>query len=325
MRIPEDVNTVRIEYLEYFLEVAKTGSISHAAKKLFITQQGLSRIIQTVEQEFGIQLFDRDNNVLQLTTAGQHFAKQAAKVTTAYKHLHLTAVSFGELPQPEKGYIEIVTTPFILTMLFPLLEDFFTASPFRDMLRIREKSIPEILDPPSTNVDRAIHILGLPSYTIEQIDDSTGHFEPLVSTEIMLLVSEQSPLARKDIVDKKDICSVPLVYYNEDLLEDILRHLFKNCDKQDLRLKVSDVHMITQKVKRNEAVTITDSLSTFLYKPSKNLAAVPIKDSVTLTLGILSIPGVKSTANDIAFIDFFKKCLRALCGPYMKLYPNAIR
>lgn len=313
---------MRIEYLEYFLEVAQTGSISHAAKKLYISQQGLSRIIQTIEQQFEIQLFDRNNNVLVLTAEGQRFAREAAKVTNAYKQLQLSAVSSVRLPHSEMEHINIITTPFVLTVLFPLLEDFFVASPFNDILRISEKSIPEILCALPSEPGNEIYIIGLPSYTVEQINDSVGNFEPLVSTEIMLVVNNRSPLANRDIIEKKDLCSIPLIYYNEDLLEDILRHMFGCIDKPGPQMKISDVRMIMQKVKKNEAVTITDSLSVFLYKPSDNLVSVPIKDSVSLVVGILSKPGVIRTANEIAFIEFFKKCLRTLCGSYLKQNSN---
>ncbi len=68
---------MRIEYLEYFLEVAQTGSISRTAKKFYISQQGLSRIIQTIEQQFEIQLFDRNNNILQLTGEGRQFVERS--------------------------------------------------------------------------------------------------------------------------------------------------------------------------------------------------------------------------------------------------------
>lgn len=309
---------MRIEYLEYFLEVAKTGSISHAAKKLYISQQGLSRIIQTIEQQFEIQLFDRYNNTLQLTTEGKRFAGEAAKVTAAYKHLQLLAASCGELPQPEEGYIKVITTPFVLTVLFPFLEDFFVASPFNDMLRISEKSIPEILCALPPDSEKGIHIISLPSYTIDQIDVANSQFEPLVSTEIMLLVNQNCPIAEKEFVEKIDICSLPLIYYNEDLLEDVLRHLCTGNNKQDMHMKISDVRMIIEKVKKNEAVTITDSLSVFLYKISENLVSIPIKDSVSMEIGIFSRPDEIRSANEIAFIEFFKKCLRALCGSYLK-------
>ncbi len=228
----------------------------------------------------------------------------------------------GSCLNQKDNYIEIVITPFVLTTFFPLLEDFFVASPFRDMLRISEKSIPEILCAQPPAPCNAIYIISIPSYTIETMDIACGQFEPLVSTEIMLLVNDRSPLANKGFIEKKDIFSMPLIYYNEELLEDVIWHLFADTGKQDLYMKISDVRMIMQKVKKNEAVTITDALSVFLNKMPDHLVSTPIKDSVSLEVGILSRPDVVRTANEIAFIEFFKKCMRSICGPYLKQSSN---
>ena len=43
-------SAVRIDYLRYLILVSETGSISQAAEKLYITQQGLSRIISNLEK-----------------------------------------------------------------------------------------------------------------------------------------------------------------------------------------------------------------------------------------------------------------------------------
>ena len=50
---------MRIENLQYVLEVTRAGSISAAAKKLWIGQTTLSAAIQTVEKELGMELFVR--------------------------------------------------------------------------------------------------------------------------------------------------------------------------------------------------------------------------------------------------------------------------
>lgn len=50
---------MHIRYIESFLVLYEEGNISKACQKLFITQQGLSRQIQTVEKELGTILFER--------------------------------------------------------------------------------------------------------------------------------------------------------------------------------------------------------------------------------------------------------------------------
>ncbi len=43
--------------LKYFLEVYSLSSITLAAKKLYISPQGLSKTIASLESELGVQLF----------------------------------------------------------------------------------------------------------------------------------------------------------------------------------------------------------------------------------------------------------------------------
>ena len=60
---------MRTEYLEYLLEVARTKSISAAAKKLFIGQTTLSAIINSVENELNVKIFQRTHRGVALTAA----------------------------------------------------------------------------------------------------------------------------------------------------------------------------------------------------------------------------------------------------------------
>ena len=62
---------MRTEYLEYLLEVARTKSISAAAKKLFIGQTTLSAIINSVENELNVKIFLRTHRGVGLTEHGE--------------------------------------------------------------------------------------------------------------------------------------------------------------------------------------------------------------------------------------------------------------
>lgn len=61
---------MRTEYLEYLLEVARTKSISAAAKKLFIGQTTLSAIINSVENELNVKIFQRTHRGVALRPMG---------------------------------------------------------------------------------------------------------------------------------------------------------------------------------------------------------------------------------------------------------------
>lgn len=60
-----------INQIECFVEVAKAGNISKAAKDLFITQQAVSSQIKTLEKELGFKVFTRKNKGVSLTKEGE--------------------------------------------------------------------------------------------------------------------------------------------------------------------------------------------------------------------------------------------------------------
>jgi LysR family transcriptional regulator, transcriptional activator of nhaA len=61
---------MNLKHLRYFAEVARRGSVSAAARALFVTPQTISGQIQELEQSVGQSLFDRVGKRLILTTAG---------------------------------------------------------------------------------------------------------------------------------------------------------------------------------------------------------------------------------------------------------------
>lgn len=72
-----------IQQLRYFAETAKTGSMSQAAKNLFVSQQALSKGIAALEAELGAELFTRTKKGVELTRFGAFFRSRAKLVLAA--------------------------------------------------------------------------------------------------------------------------------------------------------------------------------------------------------------------------------------------------
>ena len=53
---------MNLQHLEYLIEIENCGSISKAARRLFVTQPYLSRILKEVESEYGITVFTREKD-----------------------------------------------------------------------------------------------------------------------------------------------------------------------------------------------------------------------------------------------------------------------
>lgn len=68
--------------IKYFLAIVEEGSISSAARKLFISQQALSEHVKKLERELGVPLLKRGKTI-SLTVAGESFAKGGREVLRA--------------------------------------------------------------------------------------------------------------------------------------------------------------------------------------------------------------------------------------------------
>ncbi len=68
-----------IHQIECFLEAARTLNFTEAANHLYISQQGLSRQIASLEKELELRLFDRTTRDVRLTRSGS-FCYGAGKI-----------------------------------------------------------------------------------------------------------------------------------------------------------------------------------------------------------------------------------------------------
>ena len=71
---------MNFQQCRYVQTIAETGSFSKAAKKLFLTQPNLSASIRDLEEELGVQLFERSNTGAKLTDDGHDFLKYAKRI-----------------------------------------------------------------------------------------------------------------------------------------------------------------------------------------------------------------------------------------------------
>ena len=69
-----------LRHLQVFVEVCNQGTMSAAAKKLYITQSAISQIIKDLEGHYGVILFRRVSHKLYLTEAGNKLYSHAIKM-----------------------------------------------------------------------------------------------------------------------------------------------------------------------------------------------------------------------------------------------------
>lgn len=83
--------------LRYVLEVARCGSISAAARKLFISQPALTKQLSKLEAQLGVKLFERGGAPLNTTSAGEIFLEYARQAVALEDQMLERLALRGEL------------------------------------------------------------------------------------------------------------------------------------------------------------------------------------------------------------------------------------
>ncbi len=102
---------INLEYYKTFYYVAKYGSTTKAADKLYNNQPNVTRSIKNLEKLLGCRLFERSNRGMKLTCEGQVLYE---RVKLVIKELELAMKDLEDLKQLEKGSIAIATTEIAL-------------------------------------------------------------------------------------------------------------------------------------------------------------------------------------------------------------------
>ncbi|WP_420143179.1 LysR family transcriptional regulator [Sphingobium sp.] len=91
---------IDIRQLRYFLAVAAERSFTRGAERLHMAQAPLSKRIQELEEEMGVQLFDRDSRPIALTPAGHLLREEALHVVHRMSQLQATMRRFIAAERP---------------------------------------------------------------------------------------------------------------------------------------------------------------------------------------------------------------------------------
>ncbi len=302
---------MNIEHLRYLIALNHCGSITSAAKRLFISPQGLNKAISALEAETGVQLVARTRKGTNLTEDGRRFLRFAQETLKAYDEL---LASFappsieGELPARP---VDIGATSYALHTVLeePLGDERFPSA------RIEELS-PSII---VSTLAAATQESPTKLFVTDLFENSTlaakaleaNVFEPIMQTEFGVICRNDYPLDVPTLTPK-ELLDIPFVCFKDESIDWILEKTFGNAHPRSLLLRTSNSDQLIKRVMSNRVVCLLDSFAFYRLKlmdtpASKMLTFTPVIGMPTVTTGFLYRKDLKLDKRE----QDFKRSLKA--------------
>lgn len=314
---------MQIKTLEYFLVTADTRSMSKAAEQLYISQQGLSKAILSLERELGVQLFIRGQNGLELTNEGNVVAKSASIILREHSNMNdKLRLLFRAKPQQNVAscaMAHVHVMPYIACCIFSALKKDFLEYQL-DSCLIEESTLSQVLsiihDHESNG--KELILAGLPSQSYSKIIDSTRmQFFPLFSTDIVALAPKRLFAPSNRSVTPEELADIPLAYLNESILNQFVGEYFSSSETRPL-LHATSRSEIDRLARTERAAILTDTFSLHVSKRANGNAIRILKPTLTIYVGFFA--GIKMSKNDPErqYMVRFQEMIREKYRSYVK-------
>ncbi|HHO0144884.1 TPA: LysR family transcriptional regulator [Providencia stuartii] len=195
-----------IRSLRYFVEVVQLNGFSRAAERLFVTQPAISRSIQKLEQELGYTLLVRENDGVRLTDEGEILLSHAKQILKQFNSMNK---ALKEKEGPLSGILNVGLPPVIASTYFADIIMAFSRRYPQVELKILELGTHKMMEAMlNGEVDTAAVML--------PFDNELFDLHVFSSDRLMLLVSEQHPLAMRNSVKFAELIDEPFIFFSED-------------------------------------------------------------------------------------------------------------
>lgn len=192
----------RLQQLRGFCYTAQSGSISKAAHRMFLRQPSVSLQIQSLEREFGVQLFERSGPKITLTAEGKLLYELASPLVEGLDTLEESFAARRDVVQ--KGRLDIAAgESTILYILPPFVSDFARGHPGIDLRLHNVTGRDGLAMLRAGEVDFAIGSM------LDVADDIW--YIPLYTFDPMLIAAPEHPLARQKNITLELIAQYPMI------------------------------------------------------------------------------------------------------------------
>lgn len=252
--------------LQYFLAVARTEHMSHAALSLNITQSSLSKTIAKLEDELGVPLFDRNGKKIRLNNYGKLYAKEVERALRILQDAHEEILEMADI-EGDRVSISVMSS----TILPNIFKRFYDRRP---NIRIQQSILPDSVAKErliSGEIELCISNTPITGPDIEWL--------PILKERLDLIVPKNHRLAQFDEIDLLEAKNEHFIGYKSGL-ESI--SMFEKCCLQagftpNIVFEGTEMSIVLQLVNEGQGITFYPQYS-FLGEQLTNTKIIRLKN-----------------------------------------------
>jgi len=291
-----------LKHLSYFLFICERGSINKAAQELFISQQGLNRIIRNLENELDVQLFLRTPQGVQLTAPGKIVLKYAKKMLNLNKKMN------NELGMVDETIREQVWVSFFYAVLDHL------SNQFTNNFRLQHSDIDLLVGEHPFSVSERLILE-------EKYDIALGYapinkkkftYSPLKQVPWPVLVHKSNPLADYSTISCHDLASQKLFLMSNNFKAHNI--FLERCKDLNIDLNivgtVNNLSETYRLVQQNKGIAFSVT-SIHNQKRGDEVIEIPLEDEVCFSeIGIFYKKGINLRPPAKLFFEYACECAK---------------
>jgi DNA-binding transcriptional LysR family regulator len=221
---------MELRHLRYFVAVAEALSFTKGAAKLRLAQPSLTRQIQGLEEEVGVQLLERSRKGVSLTRQGATFLIDAKRI------LDLSVEIIDSARRPDNAPPAPLNLGYVADLFYDLLP--VTLKSFQRLF----PTVPiNLFDMSCGDQFRALADgridLGFVGLR-EPIEERGLEFRPIASYATVAAVAKTDPLAKQSVIQLKELKPLFFIGMSEGSYPGYRRWLMETCRKVGFSPKV---------------------------------------------------------------------------------------
>lgn len=300
---------LKLRDMEVLMAVIETGSMGKAAKRLGISQPGVSKSIVELEDALGVRLLDRSRRGIVPTAYGLALQRQGAVV---FNELKQAVQHIDFLTDPTKGEVRIGTTdPLAISLMPPVIDA---------LSREHPKMVFHIVSGGTGELYRAVADRSVEFAVCRMVgrlpDELTA--EILFHDAFAVMASAENPLTRRRKLAWSDLADEPWTLYPPDsIFGSVVAEAFRVNGLEPPRLTVASVSFTIQRelLATGRFLTVQPGFMVKLPQRGLSLKALPISlANSRMPIGLITPKDRSLTPPAQLFIDRLREHVRPLAA-----------